>query len=1042
MKKIIRKFWGVALVVMMLSSLFVVAAPAAAGNFSFSAPTVPAFPTMTAVGFVDVAVSGDVVYALANDGGAPPLDYLYKSSDGGATWAVAATLAGAVPAPHGLPALVSSVWGLVAVAPDNPLIVAVVDTDATITDRVYLSVDGGVSFSAITALTAGAIVKAIDISPPDPITTYRNIAVGGSIGAPGPGTIAGYLVTWPIGSLSPSWTVPVDTAAPPGPGTAVHANSDILAVEFSPNYESDQALLFVGIYIVAAGNAGDVSLHAYSWNYNDYDEDIDGSYPRALATIAAGAAAVLSCAKADIALDEGFLLLDNEVGFVGAQITSGAAAPGAEAGNVWRINTTAASTPLSATAIAINSVAWDGANLMAAPYIPAGGAVLTIYRSATALTAAGLTGSNQYKTPGAGFLPIVFFAGGDGYCVSQGRNAAICRTTDLGKSFNGIAAFNSTFNVISYWQNADGTAKYVLTDGSANDVLLWRQTGATWERVMFLFGKTGEPWKVRAAQSDTNAVYLGKIGFKNMFKSLDGGNFVWTPRNCTQTIADFAVQSATILYVASSAATGTVVKTINGTSSWTTVGALGGTAACYSVNLIADNKLVVGGTTGFVGYYDGTTWTAIAVALGPGNTVVTASGLATGDYIFAASAGGINLGKIGRWLIGTSVAWTAGQTFGAAASVNLGIAYANGVLYVLDDNNNKVYRVLQPTVDLTAATGTETFVEAGAYTVSTNKLLFTVSGTTTTLYAVEAGADTLDSFTDFLTSAIPTLVFPLVNDKIAVNSINGIISSFVFKWNSPATVAGYKYQLDVYLDEAGTILVCTANPTNAVASTAAALSFSSSTAGFAFTGAAGAAEPGQKYYWRVRVIQGFPAQSLWTAMQSFSVQQLQAIVPQISTPINGTTLESLTPAFSWGPIAGVTGYEFQLATEPSFTLMTYTTNTTSSGAALPAAKSLTPGETYFWRVRAITPAVGEWSEVGNFMIAVPVTPTPPITPPTVTTTATVITTPTLTVINPTPATSTNIVEKISPAYIWAIIIIGAVLVIAVIVLIVRTRRTV
>jgi hypothetical protein len=139
-------------------------------------------------------------------------------------------------------------------------------------------------------------------------------------------------------------------------------------------------------------------------------------------------------------------------------------------------------------------------------------------------------------------------------------------------------------------------------------------------------------------------------------------------------------------------------------------------------------------------------------------------------------------------------------------------------------------------------------------------------------------------------------------------------------------------------------------------------------------------------------------------------------------------------------------YEFQLAREPTFALMEYTDNVPSSAAALPVATQLEDGKTYYWRVRVIEPAVGEWSQVGIFTVMIPVipptpTPTPPVTPTIILPTPTVIL-PTPTVVIPTQPTPTTVKEEISPAYIWAIIIIGAILVIAVIVLIVRTRRTV
>jgi hypothetical protein len=85
MKKIFSKFWGVALVVMMLSSLIIVSAPAAAAPYAFAdSVPLPNLPLMNAgLGFVNVAQSGDVVYAIGLNAGA---NSFYKSADGGATW--------------------------------------------------------------------------------------------------------------------------------------------------------------------------------------------------------------------------------------------------------------------------------------------------------------------------------------------------------------------------------------------------------------------------------------------------------------------------------------------------------------------------------------------------------------------------------------------------------------------------------------------------------------------------------------------------------------------------------------------------------------------------------------------------------------------------------------------------------------------------------------------------------------------------------------------------------------------------------------------
>jgi len=85
--------------------------------------------------------------------------------------------------------------------------------------------------------------------------------------------------------------------------------------------------------------------------------------------------------------------------------------------------------------------------------------------------------------------------------------------------------------------------------------------------------------------------------------------------------------------------------------------------------------------------------------------------------------------------------------------------------------------------------------------------------------------------------------------------------------------------------------------------------------------------------------------------------------------------------------------------------------------------------TYYWRVRAVVGTVTSgWTEASFTTMAKPVPPQPPIVIPPANP-------PPIINIPPAPAPVYT-----TPAYLWAVIIIGAILVIAVIVLIVRTRR--
>ena len=84
--------------------------------------------------------------------------------------------------------------------------------------------------------------------------------------------------------------------------------------------------------------------------------------------------------------------------------------------------------------------------------------------------------------------------------------------------------------------------------------------------------------------------------------------------------------------------------------------------------------------------------------------------------------------------------------------------------------------------------------------------------------------------------------------------------------------------------------------------------------------------------------------------------------------------------------------------------------------------------TYYWKVQAFkgNKAISRWSDVSVFTCKTEAAPPPPPAP-----------TPTLTV---QPATPIILPTPVPPALLWTIIGIGAALIIAVIVLIARTRR--
>jgi photosystem II stability/assembly factor-like uncharacterized protein len=234
----------------------------------------------------------------------------------------------------------------------------------------------------------------------------------------------------------------------------------------------------------------------------------------------------------------------------------------------------------------------------------------------------------------------------------------------------------------------------------------------------------------------------------------------------------------------------------------------------------------------------------------------------------------------------------------------------------------------------------------------------------------------------------------------------------VLAWEEMAGANGYQYQ--VAIDSAFKTVVAN-DFTTSLASEPLELS------------------PNTTYYWRVRVaaegsLIGAPLISPWSETWKFKTAIGASMArPALQAPWPGEPDVPLSPTFEWSGIEWAEVYEYELATDPTTTAGGYFTEPlvalvgTNSlvSTAWKCDITLDYNTRYYWHVKAIgvdtdTP----WSDVGTFT-TMGVPPEPPTAQPPV-------------VIPP--------AEQITPAWIWAVVIIGAILVIAVIVLIVTTRR--
>jgi hypothetical protein len=184
-----------------------------------------------------VGSDGETIYALDSVN-----SQLYKSDHGGYGWS---NISGNIPA--------GAYWNAMAIAPDNPDIIAIVSDHGT---EVYLSIDGGANFTAtgiFGSLGATERVTCIAISPVYG-NSSRDIGAGTATGNGG-GTIWVNTFSHFAGGWYNAGTGAIGwKPGPAAPGV------DVFAIEYAPSFTADATILAV----VASGpdkSTGDTSLY-------------------------------------------------------------------------------------------------------------------------------------------------------------------------------------------------------------------------------------------------------------------------------------------------------------------------------------------------------------------------------------------------------------------------------------------------------------------------------------------------------------------------------------------------------------------------------------------------------------------------------------------------------------------------------------------------------------------------------------------------------------------------------------------------------------
>jgi hypothetical protein len=547
-----------------------------------------------------------------------------------------------------------------------------------------------------------------------------------------------------------------------------------------------------------------------------------------------------------------------------------------------------------------------------------------------------------------------------------------------------------------------------------------------------------------------------------MYVSRNAGMNSWKKVTCKVEVLDFAVESSDVIYAIS---VSDFTKSINGALSWSpTMGFEGKTLK--NITMAPNNDVMIGAASYILFSDDGGT-TFSDTSGGSGGLFAPDTNYGDNSLVYYESRG-----TIYRKSVAGGPPTTVGiddiEGNGLPTGYNVvDLKMAGDALYALVNDGSscsRLYRALEARSAINAAKAIWGYVVAdslppapsasyylGATEVGPQQLKVAADyeernvGAMPKLYAVHysgSGSDSIRAFEDALATFSPDQGIPADNEDVPVNSLSGAAYDMTFTWERFSSTYICTCQFQIATDPDFNALLVTGATINTGDLENGVIQDITSDIISVIAGPTGAVRstfmPNNTYYWRVRSTDTDlgPLPSPWSDVRSFSVAN--EVPFSIDGPAVGATGVSLTPTLSWNEYPGALHYVIELADGSIPEGITFTILDLSNTSDYPffhIDEALKYSNTYYWRVRAALEG-GEYSDwlTGSFTTeAKPEEPTEPIVieqqdPPTI-------------VVEPVieiPETT-----EVIPSYLlWIIVAIGAVLLIALIVLIVRTRRVV
>ena len=595
---------------------------------------------------------------------------------------------------------------------------------------------------------------------------------------------------------------------------------------------------------------------------------------------------------------------------------------------------------------------------------------------------------------------------------TAGYDCGVSYTADFGKTWNQISMMRQAIVSVD---NIAGSLFVVTSDYAEESV--WRLSGGVYERVFSTSMVDEDGTTIDVAVSPAgDAVFVATLGGTMIWRSLDNGQ-TFAQQVSSITTADgtainsWFVSNANTVLVGGS---GVVYQTSTNGVLWFSRACAVGTVTSFAISTDG-SALVAAGSLGKVSKSTdgGVTWSTASVAA-PTVSAVSLVTFQNGSNSVVYLTG--NSGDVFKYdFAATAPAWTQidNTVTGAYAfdssnfadvdngvGIFSGIASGGNVLYVLDGTWNNLIRITNVGTTYTAGIIAKPTGATGA-----TKLIGIAAPGANMLYGIFGAS--LYVYTDKMAVPVTNVQATATTDSIKVtwDALNVDNTGVTVKYFVVVTDATTAYKV------AYTVTAADVNQRNGITSLSA--TFKNDVTGFIVS----EDTVYQVSVWAVSPVMSF----VGTASVSTQPQPLTYTVNLM--PTNGASNVPVNPVFAWDSVSTAVSYDLVLSTDPTFTDATKvlaTKNLTTNYWAYDG--TLSNSASYYWRVRVNTAnSTSEWFPAVFTTVKADAAPVEVNNPPDIT---------------------LEVPQAETPAYIWLIVAVGAVLTIAVIVLIVRTRRVV